>query len=314
LADIETSATPSLEIGGEGASTSASFGHDGKPTVTEGTDTTVFDSGNPKPELEIEDGIEDADDEKDPSEGSEEDEGDKKDDEAGDDESASELPDFDAGSEEVLKAYDAKYTHEDGTLNLDAFNQSVQSSYDKTGKADITPNERAYVKAAFGVSDKAIDTHLAGLEAQAELADQKFYASAGGKDAYESMLDWARGDEASGRAGGYTPAQRERFNKAIQAGGDDLAEQLELLKNRFAASGGKVAASTESPSVRFRDRRKASPERVAQGSGTGSPGVKPFETEADFRAAQKEAGEDNAKHAEVRKRLQASKWFRAGKA
>lgn len=189
------------------------------------------------------------------------------------------LPEFDHANDEVVAKYDEKYLMDaedssgDKVINLNAFNAEMNAIYAETGKPDISPDGRAYLKKVFGIPDAAIDTHLAGLLAKAEQADNAIYGAVGGKETYDAAHAWAT-------SGGYTDAQKASYNKAMESAnkGDSTAllEQAELLKSRFAASGGKVAGGSKA----FGVRRGSSPARVA-GDGAPSQRVAPKGPAAD---------------------------------
>lgn len=188
------------------------------------------------------------------------------------------LPDFDHASDEVVSQYDAKYLKDlpedqggGKVLNLEAFNDEMNSIYSKTGKPDINPQSREYLKKVFGIPDSAIDTHLAGLTAAAKEADSKVYLAAGGEDAHTAAHEWAT-------KGGYNEAQKASYNAAMeqaQKGNlQPLLEQSELLAARFKSSGGKVAS--EQPNARpfGIQRRGSSPARSA-GDGAATQKLTP---------------------------------------
>lgn len=230
----------------------------------------------------------------------------KTDDDAGADEEqgdAADLPDYNADDEAVIAKYDEKYLKQDekgnSVLNLDAFNDELNANYAE-GKLDINPGSRQFVKDTFGVDDKAIDLYLAGLKVEADAKDNERYALVGGKDIWDSLVEWGKTN--------YTPEQQKRFNEAVQKGGDEAAEQVELLKARAA---GKVKGVASKGPGRL-GRRPSSPAKVVDGSRAAAPKAEPFATSEDHRKAMVEAEKsgDMAKVEEVRKRLRASAWFK----
>lgn len=216
------------------------------------------------------------------------------------------LPEFDAANEEVRSAYEAKYiTEVDGKprLNLDAFNEETQAHLE-AGKLDINKGSREFIKDLMGIDDAGIDTYLAGL---AQTTAQKFAVLeevAGGSEAYDAMIGWARAD------GGYTPAQREAFNAALQKGGEEAETAVALLKSRFERSGG--TAPVTKPEAKAKPaigiRRPGKPARQAAGTPTVNK-VEGFNDSEEHRLAMNAAGDDPTKVAAVRARLKASKWF-----
>lgn len=223
------------------------------------------------------------------------------------------LPDFDAANEEVKAQYTAKYLNEDGTgLNFGAFNESFYKNLD-AGLVDIHPSEREFVKAELKISDAAIDTYLSGLAkgaaelgAKQDLAVATAYGSGtADADGLKSALAWATSE-------GYTQAQKDRYNAALDAAGKGdpslLEEQAELLRVRYEASGKKAAPVAE---VQKPKRREVSPAASASGAANAdgpSGGIKPFETMLEFQKAQAAAyATDNREEMlAVQKRMKAS--------
>lgn len=208
---------------------------------------------------------------------------------------AFDLPDYDPENEEVAAQYASKYLSEDGNaLNFEAFNKSFAES----GLKDINANERAFVKKQLGVSDDAINVYLDGVRSKVEAADKAFHEAAGGKEAFDAMYSWATGE------GGYTQAQKDRYNAALKAGGDELAEQIELMKVRFSASG-KAPKAEEPKAEAPKQRRPASPEKTTSSTATSRTGPEPFKDMAEFQKAQREA-KTPAEHKAVSARLKAT--------
>lgn len=224
--------------------------------------------------------------------------------------SAIDLPTYDPANEEVSKQYADKYTLEDGAaINFEAFNESFYANLAK-GLVDIHPDERAFIKDKFKISDGAVDSYLKGVAAQVqehrEAQDNAVYSTYGSKEGFEAAIAWATGD------GGYTKAQKDRYNAALEAAdkGDTslLEEQVELLKNRFNASG-KAPAPKEDPKPVQKTRRASSPSASATaGAGVSQAGPAPFSTYAEFTQAQAIAHNsgDRAAMKEVQERLKAS--------
>jgi hypothetical protein len=225
---------------------------------------------------------------------------------------AIDLPDFDPEKPEVKEQYATKYLTEDGkALNFSAFNDSFYANL-KAGLVDINPQERAFVKSEMGISDEAIDTYLGGLATQAgklqEQQDTALFTAFGGgtadKDGYTAAFAWATGE------GGYTAAQKERFNAALdaQASGDNslMEEQVELLKVRFSASGKAPVKAEPTPAQKV--RRPVSPQASATGGAAAAGGAEPFATIEDFNKAQSEAYRSGDRKAmlEVSARMKAS--------
>ncbi|MGV1835228.1 hypothetical protein ACQZ6C_10740 [Rhizobium rhizogenes] len=233
-------------------------------------------------------------------------------------EDTEELPEWNSEDETVSSAYDGKYITKDeqgkDVLNFEAFNAEFSKERpqeDGTVKRDLNAGTRQYLKDRFGISDKLIDSHLAGVIAQERLIADTFHSQFGatpeeGKKTYETMFSWAKGS--------YSPAQRERYNAAMKAGGEAAQEQIELLKTRYLTKNpGKD--ETPKPGIGLRKERGVSPAKNATGGQTSkTPAVQAFANAEEHRVAQNEAlklsgKEKDAQLAEVRKRLQASTFW-----
>jgi len=219
------------------------------------------------------------------------------------DEEVSDLPAFDADNEEVLKQYEAKYVSESGELKFEAFNGSFYKSYAADpDKADISADERAFVKKRTGISDAGIDTYLKGVKADLKASDEALHSSFGGKENYDAAFGWAVGE------GGYTAAQKARFNAAFESGdAAAIEEQVDLLKARHAKAN-PTASTTAAPEVK--QRRSASPGSSATNAASSSstPAVEPFASLDAYQkaAAAAHASEDVQQMRDVEKRLKAS--------
>lgn len=233
-------------------------------------------------------------------EGTDEGETDKKDGNA----ETEELPDYDPDKPESVEAYEKAYTLDGGGLNYDRldaeFNRNTSYNLD-TGEltgGGLTEGQYKFLEAK-GYPRKLVDEHIANKTLAFKVQMNEMLERAGGKDQYKAMTAWARD-------GGYTPEQAKRFNDALNAGGQERNDQIDLLKQRFAAAKG------EKP------QRKLSPDksthRVGTGGGDGpAPGTY-FETREAYREALREAsrakdGRGDAKAlAEVRAKLARSPW------
>jgi hypothetical protein len=136
-----------------------------------------------------------------------------------------------------------------------------------------------------------------------------------GKANYEKMFNWAKKE-------GFTPAQKDRFNAAMQKGGDDAREQLELLKTRFITKNGPDALGKPTEEQKKsqlglrKEGRSASPRRSAT-DGKTAPTISAYANAEEHRVAQKEAlslrgAEREQALTDVRKRLEASQFWRRG--
>jgi hypothetical protein len=224
------------------------------------------------------------------------------------------LGEFKADDEEVVKKFDEHFFSEDGTQLQTARLTAELEANLKAGVTDINKGSREYLKHRFGISDEFISAHIQGVLASKELGDQRFYATVGGKDAYEAMKTWGSAN--------YTADQKARFNAAMEKGGEAAAEQIELLQNRYAKANPKAGEKRqeggvgEKPSTIINKgapgRRAASPQRSATANAQSAPGVEGFGSELEYREAMKAAGENKAEVEKVRKRLRASSFWKAG--
>lgn len=214
---------------------------------------------------------------------------------------------FDPDDAESVEAFNAKYIGEDGGLNMEAFTDELQGNV-TNGVFDLNKSTRAWLNNA-GISNALINQHLQGVKAMSEANDNAFYSLAGGKESYDKKFAWAKEN--------FTPAQKERYNKAMAKGGDAAQEQLELLNTRYAA--GNPNAGTETPAKKGfgfgAPKRPASPQRDATNNASAKPTSQPkaqgYANAEEHRAAMNEAlaSKNPAKMEEVRARLRASSWF-----
>jgi hypothetical protein len=229
-----------------------------------------------------------------------------------------ELPEWDEANDEVNSAYDAKYiTKDDGgkdVLNFQAFNDEFAKDRGE-GKRDLNAGTRQYLKDRFGISDKLIDSHLAGVIAQEEKIANVFHGQFGatpeeGQKVYTEMFGWAKEN--------FTPAQKDRYNAAMKEGGEAAQEQIELLKTRFLTKNPGKASTTEAAERTIGLRkveRGVSPKKNATGGQSSqSAAPTPFANAEEHRVAQNEAlklkgKEKDTKLAEVRSRLSASQFW-----
>lgn len=230
------------------------------------------------------------------------------------------LPEWDGDDEAVVSAYEGKYitTDEAGAqvLNFEAFNDEFAKDRGE-GKRDLEPSTRKFLKDRFGISDKLIDSHLAGVVAQEREIATAFHLQFGetpeaGKQAYDTMFTWAKES--------YSPQQRERYNAAMKAGGEAAQEQIELLKTRFLTKNpGKLDADPKSnKGIGLKRERGVSPKKNATAQASAqTPSVKPFANAGEHRVAQNEAlsmkpgKEREAALVAVRQRLATSTFWQA---
>lgn len=217
-----------------------------------------------------------------------------------DSEDLPELPAFDPDNEETVAAYEKRYIKEDGEVNFEAFNKSFYASMaENPEKPDITADERAFVKKKLGVSDAAIDTYLGGVAQKSKDLDAAIHAEFGGKENLDAAIAWAS-------QGGYTDAQKAKFNAALKAGGEDLKDQLDLLKARHGVAAPKAKAEPAPAKERRPSSPKASSTEATVGNG---PSVEPYGSLAEYQRdmAAYSAKNDIKGMRDAEKRLAASK-------
>lgn len=202
---------------------------------------------------------------------------------------ASKLPDWDPENEETVAAYDAKFFTEDGSLDVrGTLSQEFWANYRKDpdafkdpAKGGLNEETYAYLKDRMGLSREDVLQVERGQLAIAKAAEADFYNTVGGKARWEGAVKW-------GREGGYTPAQIERFNKAMEKGGEDAEEAAAALMGRYDAKHPRRDGG-------FRKgppRRQSSPQRDAtRGAATGGSGQggDVFKSAAEYNAAISEA-------------------------
>lgn len=87
-----------------------------------------------------------------------------------------------------------------------------------------------------GLSREDVDTFVAGLEAIGKLAAHEVHSEAGGKDAYDGMIAWAKGV--------YSPAEVEAYDRDVYS--RDAAVRMNAvrgLKARYEAANGRDGKS-----------------------------------------------------------------------
>lgn len=222
------------------------------------------------------------------------------------------LGDYNSEDPEVVSKFEARYFKDDGengqVLNTDAFNEELAANLAADPENfNINASSRKFLKDRLGISDALIDNHLKGIKAQTEVNDAAFYATptVGGKEAYEAKLAWGKEN--------YTPAQKEKFNAAIKAGGDSALEAVELLALRYASANKDEGQAGDQKVPAKSLGRPVSPKKDVTSSATAgrSAGVEPFASADDHRKALK-AAKNDAERDVVRKRLRVSPWFKAG--
>lgn len=220
------------------------------------------------------------------------------------------LPDFNPDSPEVVAAYDDAFLNKDtGEPNLEALSGEWFKSAKKDAKGNwegsLPESAYAYLETK-GYSKEMVKSVEAGQVALLQQQEQAVYSRAGGPDRLQKALDWAR-------KGGYSDAQKERYNATVVQGRDrELAgEQIDLLMTRFDQASGN-ARRQRGPQTRVAPNRS-----VAANAGTSGPGVggaKPYANRAEWQADVRKAREDNNQGLldDSRKRLKASPWYTGG--
>ncbi|MBK3400429.1 hypothetical protein [Methylobacterium ajmalii] len=198
----------------------------------------------------------------------------------GDDEpSEGDLPDYDPDNEETKAAYDKKYFTDGGKVNLQVLSAEYFTNAEKgEDKAGLNAGTYAYLEDTLGLDKAAVQEIERGQLALRDQATQAFYTKVGGKEGYEAALAWAKD-------GGYSEAQRQRYNALLAKGGADFEDAAEALMARYAKATGKAApeAGRRGPP---RGRRPSSPQRDVTGSSrTGSGEGGPKMTQAAYGQA-----------------------------
>jgi hypothetical protein len=166
-------------------------------------------------------------------------------------------------------------------------------------KGGLPDGTRKYITEKYGIDNATIDAVIRGQIANTMVERDSLFKLAGGADKYAAAIEWATA------GGGYTQAQKDAFNAALDKGGQARADAVEALMARAAKA---------NPSGFPQARKGVSPQRTT--SSAGSPGtagdtsgLKPFESKAEWSAAYRKAKADGDQQAfdEVRKRYEISK-------
>ena len=161
--------------------------------------------------------------------------------------------------------------------------EAVIAEYTSTG--GVSEATRAAVKAANPlVTDAVLDQFLAGQKATAETQAAKAVEVVGGRQAYDTMAQWA--------AANFTPEQRAAYNSAVTSGDPNVRENALLaLQARYDAA------------------NKAAPQLLkGTTQGTQPAGEPPFANMAQVTAAMRDPRyrSDPAYRASVADRLSRS--------
>lgn len=216
------------------------------------------------------------------------------------------LPAFDPSNQEVVQQYETSYLGKDGEPNLDSLASVWLKSAKRDASGNVTgalPDDVYKFLDQRGYSKDLVKSVEAGQIALLQQSEQALYARAGGQQHLQAAMEW-------GKKGGYTQAQRQRFNAIINGTDREAAiEQVDLLMQRYGAATG----NGRRPVSRVNPRRSVAASASASGQGDG--GLKPYanyeEYKEDLRKAQKEGNQKLLN--ENRARLKVSKWYTGGK-
>lgn len=207
------------------------------------------------------------------------------------------LGDYLPDDPEVAAKFDERYFTDAGKLNTSSL-EAEWFANAKDGK-DHRLNEGTYkfLEQRLGISRELADGYGQGLMALQEKRDAEFYAGAGGKDRFDAAFAWATGQ------GGYTQAQKDRFNEAIKKGGAEAEDARDALMSRYSRANNKAQrdARRGPPGVPSVERR--APKDVTARAGRGGDGLQPFGSREEASKFFREAKGDDAKMAIWRKRL-----------
>lgn len=173
--------------------------------------------------------------------------------------------------------FEARYFKDGGELNRDALSKEFWESHAKDPKtAGLKPTTYEFLKDTLGIGKEMVKEVEAALVIQASTVAETFYKTVGGKERFEQAVTW-------GRDGGYTPAQRERFNKARDAGGVEFEEAVEALMSRFNRAHPQPQQQQRRGPPQ-QQRRQSSPERTATSGGAagGAPEGQGFKSREEY--------------------------------
>ena len=147
---------------------------------------------------------------------------------------------------------DAQKVVEGAGLDWDALN----AEYAKDGKL----SEETYAKLAkSSIPRNAVDTYIQGKQAQADAYDTAVYGTAGGQEAYGSLVSWAKS--------ALSDSEKVAFNDAVTSGDAARAKMaVEALTARHAKTHG------------------TPPQNLLNGNKAAT-GVEPFKSQAEVTSA-----------------------------
>ena len=132
---------------------------------------------------------------------------------------SSETPEAATAATEAATAAVAK-----ANLDMTALENKVASN----GKLDDSDYEALE---ASGITRQMVDSYIQGQQALGEALQQRVQAHVGGKEAFDSVMEWAAG-------GGLTVAEAKAFNEIVDTGSEaSVLMALDGLKAKYAAAG-----------------------------------------------------------------------------
>lgn len=215
------------------------------------------------------------------------------------------LPDYNPEDPATVEAYESRLLQNDGTPNLDAISaQWFKNAAGDPTKGKLDEGTYEFLEGRYGLSREQIKELEAGQVARQSQGANAVYERAGGKPALDAAVAW-------GKQGGYTDAQRKRFNAAMNSGDPEaVADAVDALMSRYGKANPGRGRRPVPPSAQGRSR-PASPQRDVT-EGRRAPGVKGYASNAEYSAASRAARRsgDRVAMEETRKRLRASTWFK----
>jgi hypothetical protein len=220
-------------------------------------------------------------------------------------EAVEDLGAYDPANETVVAAYEKAYITDEGTMNVERLSAEFWAN-SAAGKEGLHEGTYGFLRERFGLPKDYVKSIEAGQKALAQGMETALWDRVGGKDRYDAAIDWAR-------KGGYTKAQRDRFNAVRDQGGEAFDDAVDALMSRYET---KNPDAKRKPAPLGVQRRPSSPAKDVAGGSSAAPGGDGFADyeayNAAFRAARR-SGSDS-EQAAVRRKLQKSSWYRAQKA
>lgn len=211
------------------------------------------------------------------------------------------LPAFDPAKPEAVEAYDKAFLGNEGKgFNMAALSADWSKNVKldpKTGDFDGGLSEDTYKwLETKGIDRATAETIQAGQVAAIKLQRQEVFSLAGGQEKYQAAVAWAQ-------AGSYTPEQRQQFNAALNAGGAQRSDAVDLLMNRYDKA---------NPARRPASPARTMGDRAVPAGGTGNEGgAKPYANYSEYQADLRKARttNDQALLNQTRARLKASPFY-----